>query len=497
MFNLTTIHTLLEEFRQAAISNRDLGDKFERLIANYLVTDPLYKDKYSDVWLWMEWPGRGNQPDTGIDLVAQERATGEYCAIQCKFYDPASTIQKSDIDSFFTASGKAPFTSRLIVSTTDKWGVHAEEALTNQRIPVNRLRVQDLAKSPIDWSQFSLTNPKDIKLKPKKKLMPHQVIALQKVMVGFQTADRGKLIMACGTGKTFTTLKIAEQFATLNDQKAQILFLVPSISLLSQALREWTAEAEFSLHSYAVCSDSQVVKKKEQEDISIHDLAFPATTSPSTLAFQHQLYGRQKQLTVIFSTYQSIQVISEAQALGLPPFDLVICDEAHRTTGVTLQGEDESNFVRIHDPTFIKAKKRLYMTATPRIYSDETKSQAEESDATLCSMDDETIYGKELHRLGFSEAVSGDLLSDYKVLVLAVDEKYINKAFQRQLADENNEIKMEDAVRITGCWNGLSKRMAQDEYSQDIAADPAPMRRAVAFSNSIKDSKRFTVDRQL
>jgi len=383
---VTTIHSLLEEFRQAALSKRDLGDKFERLIANYLVTDPLYNDKYSDVWLWMEWPHRAGQPDTGIDLVAQERATGEYCAIQCKFYDPASTLQKSDIDSFFTASGKPPFTSRLIVSTTDKWSVHAEEALTNQRTPVNRLRVQDLAESPIDWSQFSLTNPKDIKLKPKKKLMPHQVIALQKVMDGFQSADRGKLIMACGTGKTFTTLKIAEQFATHNGNNAHILFLVPSISLLSQALREWTAEAELSLHSFAVCSDSQVIKKKEQEDIGTHDLAFPATTDPLTLAFQHELYGRQRELKVIFSTYQSIQVISEAQAIGLPPFDLVICDEAHRTTGVTLQDEDESSFVRIHDSSFIKSKKRLYMTATPRIYNDETKSQAIESDAILCSM---------------------------------------------------------------------------------------------------------------
>jgi len=345
----TTIQSLFEEFRQAAKSKRDLGDKFERLVANYLVTDPLYEDKYSDVWLWMEWPGRGTQPDTGIDLVAKERYTDDYCAIQCKFYDPSYTLQKSDIDSFFTTSGKPPFTSRIIISTTDKWSVHAEEALNNQHIPVTRLRVQDLANSPIDWSQFSLRNPKDIKLKEKKKLRPHQTKALNAVLNGFKLADRGKLIMACGTGKTFTSLKIAESFVKINGKSQYVLFLVPSISLISQTLREWTAEAELSLYPFVVCSDTKVGKKSESEDISTHDLAFPATTNARKLAIQVEVLGGQKQLTVIFATYQSIEVVAEAQNQGLPEFDLIICDEAHRTTGVTLSGEDESHFVKVHD----------------------------------------------------------------------------------------------------------------------------------------------------
>ncbi|KAB2907047.1 MAG: DEAD/DEAH box helicase [Ignavibacteriaceae bacterium] len=485
----TTIHTLLEEFRQAKTSNREMGDKFERLFANYLVTDPLYQDKFSDVWLWGEWPDRGHQPDTGIDLVAKDRYTGEYCAIQCKFYDPAHTLQKGDIDSFFTASGKAPFTSRMIVSTTDKWSNHAEEALRNQQIPVTRLRVQDLEDSPIDWGQFSLRNPKDIKLKEKKRLRPHQKTALNKVIEGFKASDRGKLIMACGTGKTFTALKIAEEQAL---ESGLVLFLVPSISLLSQSLREWTAESKAPLHSLAVCSDTKVGKKSESEDISTHDLAIPATTDASKLAQQIKFFENSKRLTVVFSTYQSIQAVAEAQGQGLPEFDLIICDEAHRTTGVTLEGEDESHFVRVHDQGFIKGKKRLYMTATPRIYSDGTKTQAQENDATLCSMDDERIYGPEFHRLGFSEAVRAGLLSDYKVMVLAVDEKFVSTTFQRQIADANNEITLEDAVKITGCWNGLSKRMAKENDDEGMEADTAPMRRAVAFSRSIKDSKRIT-----
>lgn len=153
---MTTIHDILEEFRAAKRSNREMGDQFENLFAQYLRLDPQQQERFSDVWLWQEWPDRGNKPDTGIDIVARERATGEYCAIQCKFYDPSYHLQKSDIDSFFTASGKAPFTSRIIVSTTDHWSKHAEEALEGQTIPVNRIRVQDLADSAIDWSQFSL-----------------------------------------------------------------------------------------------------------------------------------------------------------------------------------------------------------------------------------------------------------------------------------------------------------------------------------------------------
>ncbi len=483
-----TIHTVLEEFRQAALHNRDLGDMFERLICKYLVTDPLYKEQFSNVWMWDEFPKRGNS-DAGIDIVAEDRNTGEYTAIQCKFYDPTSTLQKANIDSFFTASGNKLFTHRIIVSTTDKWSVHAEDACKNQKVQVNKITVTDLENSPIDWSQFSLNSPQAIKLQDKKTIRDHQKLALDKVLEGFKTDDRGKLIMACGTGKTFTALKIAEQFKTGNKM---VLFLVPSISLLSQSLREWTSEAGIPLHSFAVCSDTKVGKKEENDDISVHDLAFPATTDSVKLSHQVEAFGQKRELTVIFSTYQSIEAVAAAQKKGVPEFDLIICDEAHRTTGVTLDGEDESHFVRVHDQSFIKGKKRLYMTATPRIYADASKSQAKENDATLCSMDDESIYGPEFHRLGFSKAVGDGLLSDYKVMVLAVDEKYISKTFQRQIADENNEITLEDAVKITGCWNGLSKRMVRSTDGSDLETDTAPMRRAVAFSRSIKDSKNIT-----
>ncbi|MGN6553761.1 MAG: restriction endonuclease, partial [Verrucomicrobiota bacterium] len=496
----TSIHDVLAHFRADAQSNRDLGDRFERLLCRYLELDPIYAERFSRVWMFNDWPQKGKVGDVGIDVVAEERATGEFCGIQCKFFLPEHTVSKEDIDSYFTALGNPLFTSGLIVSTTDRWGKNADHAIEHQTKPVNRLTVHDLDASPIDWSKFSPQRPQDLALRSQKKPRDDQKAAIADVTKGFTAADRGKLIMACGTGKTFTALKIAEKLAP----NGHVLFLVPSLSLLSQTLREWTAESVRPIHSLAVCSDSNIGKRNlkgddDKGDITTYDLAFPATTSARQIVGQYQAIQRMAerkksaaQMTVVFSTYQSIQAVSDAQKAGLPEFNLIICDEAHRTTGVTLSGEDESHFVKVHDANFIKAKKRLYMTATPRVYGDEAKVKAGQADAELCSMDDVSLFGEEFHRLGFGEAVSKNLLSDYKVLVLAVDEKYVNKAFQRQIADKNNEIDLNDAVRITGCWNGLAKRFDQaTATAADLQGDVLHMRRAVAFSRSIKDSKAF------
>ncbi|WP_189061990.1 DEAD/DEAH box helicase [Longimycelium tulufanense] len=491
----TTVHDILEAFRALPVSNRERGEKFERLMVQYLKLDPLYAEKFSEVWMWADWPGRAGKPDTGIDIVAEERETGGYCAIQCKFYEPDHYVQKSDIDSFFTASGKAPFTSRIIISTTDKWSQHAEDALDDQRIPVSRVGLADIGQSPIRWD---LAWPRpgidiELRLEHKKALRPHQQEAVDAVFDGFASHDRGKLIMACGTGKTFTSLKVAERLAAeRNGQPTNVLFLVPSISLLSQTLREWTAQTQTPMRTFAVCSDTKVGKRSESEDISVHDLAFPATTDTTKLVQQVARTDGSTPLTVIFSTYQSITTVSAAQQAGFPDFDLVICDEAHRTTGVTLAGQDESQFVKVHDNTVIKTAKRLYMTATPRLFDDNTKTSAQQNSAVLCSMDDESLYGPEFHRLGFGKAVAEGLLTDYKVLILTVDEKYIAASLQSQVADENNEISLDDAVKIVGCWNGLAKRSGRTPDGGGFPPGSPPMRRAVAFARSIKESKKLT-----
>ena len=487
-----SINDVIDVLRQAP-TNVDRGTLFEKLMVRYFELDPALTQLYDSVWRWIDWPDRKGKGDTGIDLVARERDTGEYTAIQCKFYEPTHTLSKGDIDSFFTASGKKPFTNRVIISTTDKWGKNAEDALDDQTTPVQRINMADIAESPIDWDiawpQGNLTI--DPAPAERKEPRPHQVDAINAVLKGFAVGnDRGKLIMACGTGKTFTALKLAERIAENAGGSARILFLVPSISLLSQSLREWTAQSELDLRAFAVCSDTKVGRLRSTEDFNVHDVPIPVTTNPAKLLDEMGHRKRAKGLTVVFSTYQSLPTVADAQGLGMDDFELVICDEAHRTTGVILADGDESNFVRIHDNDYVKATLRLYMTATPRIYSDAVKGKADEHSAELVSMDDELRYGPEFHNLSFGDAVERGLLTDYKVLVLTVDESVIAAPMQQQLATLG-ELPLDDASKIVGCWNGLAKRAgATVDGSPSFATGEPSMQRAVAFARDIKASKQ-------
>lgn len=497
---------VIAHFREDARDNRDLGDLFERLFANYLVTDPKYAELFGDVWLWSEWPDRWG-PDTGIDLVARERASGEYWAIQCKFYLPENYIQKPDIDSFLSASGKRfstrtgehTFAQRLIVSTTQRWGSNAEDAIDQQQPPVIRMFLNELAESPVDWSQFDLRRPDRMRLKLGKTLRAHQEEALDECRKGFAERDRGKLIMACGTGKTFTALRIAEDIVPSG---GRILFLAPSISLVSQTLREWTTDRERPFHSLVVCSDTQA--SRVQEDMRQHDLVYPATTDAHLLAKRAEYHRRQDadKPTVVFSTYQSIQVISDAQKQGFGDFDLVICDEAHRTTGLTREQDDASDFVKVHDNSRVKAEKRLYMTATPRIFAEASKDKAQDKNALLYSMDDEATYGTVFYRLGFGQAVRKELLSDYRVLLVAVNEDRMPNLANAYMAELDADDKPPKAIdsrfvaKILGTWKGLSKkdvRLIGDDGEEDAPeVDRKPMQRAVAFSRSIDASKTLS-----
>lgn len=484
---MTPLAALLSNYRQSSKSEREKGTYFEELIVCYLRNEATYRDLYSDVWTYGDWAAlQGlDKRDAGIDLVAKTQGTGEIHAIQCKLYAEDYRLQKNDIDSFFTASGKKPFSHRVIVSTTNHWSTHAEDALRDQQPPVSKIDLNNLENSQIDWAKYQ---PKAAPvLKVKKQLRLHQQQALDAALSGLQAADRGKLIMACGTGKTFTSLKIAEALA---GKGKRVLFLVPSLSLLSQTLTEWTQESATPLHSFAVCSDSDVGKKRQKDDDSVqtftHELRYPATTEPGRLATEMAKRHDDANMSVVFSTYQSIDVISRAQhGHGLADFDLIVCDEAHRTTGATFSDDDESNFVKVHDSDFIRSRKRLYMTATPRIYGDSAKAKAEQGSVALCSMDDESLYGPELHVITFSEAVRRGLLVDYKVIVLSVEESHVSRRIQGLLKDENNQLKVDDAAKIIGCWKALAKQ----GLSEDLNGDHDAMKRAVAFCQVIEVNK--------
>lgn len=485
---------VLEQLRDNQ-SKAKYGIAFEKLMVNYFRTDPTLKAQFDEVYRWSDWKYNGGAPDTGIDLVARRIDDGTWVAIQCKFYMPTTRLAKADLDSFFEASGRsfttesgpAHFGSRIIISTTDHWSSHAEEALANQLTPTSRIGTAAIAESPINWDVAFPGSEIQINLSRRETFepRPHQQKAIDSAMAGFATHDRGKLIMACGTGKTFTALRLAERVAEENGGKARILFLVPSISLLSQTLKEWTAQGRLDMRAFAVCSDSKVSRKAE--DIATYDLEVPVSTNGIEIAQRFESGKRAKGLHIVFSTYQSLPAVHNAQQQGLDDFDLVICDEAHRTTGITLAGEDASNFVRIHDANYIKASKRLYMTATPRLYDDSVKGKAQDHSAELASMDDEAIYGPEFYRLGFGEAVEKGLLTDYKVLVMTVDESVAADAMARS---QNSQINLTLASAMIGAWNGLAKRSGSLQGKKGgFDENAAPMQRAVAFARDIKTSQ--------
>ncbi|WP_286918024.1 DEAD/DEAH box helicase [Pseudomonas sp. UBA6753] len=487
---MSALSALLTTYRSASVTEREKGTYFEELVCTYLRNEATYRDLYEKVWTYAQWAKEQglSGKDAGIDLVARTQGTGQYHAIQCKLYAEDYKVQKKDIDSFFTASGKTPFSHRVIVTTTNNWSEHAEDALQGQQPPVSKIDLQALEDSQIDWAKYQPNQA--VALKAKKQLRDHQQTALNAVAAGLKDAERGKLIMACGTGKTFTSLKIAEQ---QTGKGKRVLFLVPSLSLLSQTLTEWTQESTTPLHSFAVCSDSDVGKKRKAEDDAVqvftHELRYPATTQADRLAAEMLKRHDAEHMSVVFSTYHSIDVISRAQhEHDMATFDLVICDEARRTTGATFDDDDESTFVRIHDADYIRASKRLYMTATPRIYGDNAKLKAESGEVTLCSMDDEALYGKELFVINFSEAVQRGLLTDYKVLVLTVEESTISRRLQDMLKDENNQLKVDDAAKIVGCWKALAKQ----GLAENLVGDDQPMKRAVAFCQVISPNYKGT-----
>lgn len=481
----------------------------------YLKTTSLYANRLEEVWLWMEFPfhDQFGGKDTGIDLVART-VEGEYWAIQCKCYAADTFINKPDVDTFLATSGKrfetefgmTGFAQRLWISTTNKWNSTAEQTIRNQNPPVTRLNLIDLENDDVNWSSLEqglfgvASRSKPFAIREHQQEAIDQAHAYFKIdeATGQPAHTRGKLIMACGTGKTFTSLRIAENET---GGRGLVLFLVPSIALLGQTLRSWLQQAQEPMTAVCICSDPQVSKQTEKKDndtTSVVDLALPASTDVPSIVkqLQHARRHNAEGLTVVFSTYQSIDVISRAQQQLLAEtggafgtFDLIICDEAHRTTGVTLKDETESAFVRVHNNDFLRAVRRIYMTATPRLYTDETKKRAEENSAVLCSMDDRSMYGDEIYRIGFGKAVKQELLSDYKVLILAVGEKDITPTLQNALTREDGTIDADDPSKLIGCINALSKKVlgADEEFVK--GSDPLPMRRAVAFCSSIKASK--------
>lgn len=472
---------------------RDRGTMFEEVVKSYLLNEPAYKNLYDNVWMLREVPAEYQIPrnDLGVDLVCRHRGTGKLTAVQAKYY--RGKVGKDTINSYVAELNKNYYADGLLVATTDDWNKNAEAALLDGTKEINRIGLSDLRHSGFDWSQFNFGDSGKAIQASHKQPRAYQKIAIEKTVAYFDTHERGKLIMAPGTGKTFTSLKIAEALAK-HERKDNyfVLYLVPSIQLLSQTLFNWNSDVtpETDLVSFAVTSDRNASKKRtysnsDDSDMNVQDIGFPASTSAEKLmANYHALQtDAGSRITVIFSTYQSIDVIQRAQQQGYPEFDLIIADEAHRTTGSHAANEEAGMFTKVHSNSIIKAHHRLYQTATPKIYSQDTKKKGEDENIVIASMDDQDIYGDEIYRLGFGDAVAKGILTDYKVEVLAVDESVIQRDLQSSLSTENG-LGINDIGKIIGVWNAMMKR---ESFSNKV--NGAPMQRAIAFA-SVIDNQR-------
>ena len=476
--------SVLDYIREEAKSERQKGDLFERLMLTYFTKDPDYEEQFSKVWLWKQWAELQTEfdgTDIGIDLVGEAR-DGGYCAIQCKCYAPDTRISKDDLNSFLAAASLPPFKDqrRFLVNTGAELGANALRMVETLGDKFRIIRFSDLENSPFDWPDLSQQVPEQLAYKQRPfSLKDHQKEAFDDVINGFKASDRGKLIMACGTGKTFTALKIAEEIAGVG---RKVLYLVPSIGLLSQAMREWSDQRGVP-HSYiGICSDKHA--GDATEDASIQELKIPVTTDPLSISYTLQNLDTHK-MTVVFCTYQSLPLIEKAQNNGAPDFDIIFCDEAHRTTGVDKPGDKTSPFVLVHDADRIRASKRLYMTATAKIYTQRAKTKAADYNVDVFSMDDEDKYGPQFHRLPFSKAIEIGELSDYKVAIFGISESQVNSALGGNTGQYGGEININDATRIIGCWRTLQNPENKDKDDETLN----PLRRVIAFTNKIDESK--------
>ena len=474
-----TVYEVIDWIRSTSETEKEKGTKFERASRYYLKNDPVYAQRFSDVWMWADAP-TNDGVDVGIDLVALDAEDGSYWAIQCKCYQKP-VLNLRDVATFYTkAAAGDTYRHSMIVSTCEDFGPHLDKTATEYGTV--RLFADNMAESGIDWESFM--EGKQVGKREFKEPRPHQREAIDACLERFQEFDRGQLIMACGTGKTITSLRLTEE---LLPEGSLVLFLAPSIALVAQTMREWANQSKRDMRCAVVCSDETASRTEgDTWETSLSDIPYPATTDPEALYRQIERFDRGGGVNVVFSTYQSIQVVSDAQRMGLDPFDLIVCDEAHRTTGASAASDnlsDQSAFTKVHDNRLVSAKKRVYMTATPKIYGDSARRQAKEESYEVSSMDDVEKFGPVFYKISFARAVDEGLLTDYRVIALTVSEDVVSEVYQRAMADDEG-FEITDAAKVIGCWKGLS--------DQGKGEDGHPLKNAVAFCSTIPESKRIS-----
>ena len=483
----TTAGKVLSRIRRDSRDEAEKGRWFENLVSRILLE--LREYEVSEVYRWADWPEREELTgldgrDIGVDLVAR-RTDGAWVAIQCKCYAEDARVGMHDIATFLATSQREPFLLRWIVATCP-WTRTAEESIRRLEPGVRQIDFLRHQDEPV---------AEEARHRPVQQPWPLQDEAIDNVVRGFSFHDRGRLVMACGTGKTFTALRIAERIVP---EGGRILFLAPSIALVSQARREWLRHTVRELRSVVVCSDRSAGGRGEREDIGVSELECPVTTDPATIASELMEDGAAT--TVVFSTYQSLQQVTRAQfEHGAPAFDLTVADEAHRTTGVDRAAsgiEGAGAFQAVHSEDRLRSRKRLYMTATPRLYTASSRAALRSKGIETVDMGDFDVYGPELHRLSFSAAVNAEMLSDYRVIVLGVHEDAVGAGLRGQLVslgEQQDEregrpliVRSSDITRVIGTSLAINGAM-----EGRAAERPGQLFKTLGFANSIVRSKFF------
>ena len=486
-----SVGEILKHIYAESRTEREKGNWFERLFAKVAIAD--LSLELEALWSWADWPDREkltglDAKDIGIDQVGITK-DGKCIAIQCKCRDPKTNLRKPEIDSFVAASQQPCFDMRWIVCT-NRWGPNALATLERANPPI----VQ------IDFNDYLDTQVLDGTVeRPIREPNALQIPAIGDVLNGLQNHDRGQLIMACGTGKTFTSLRIAEGMVPAG---GKILFAAPSIALVSQARKEWLRHTTRKIDSLVVCSDSTAGQDDDSEDIRITEIPTLVTTDSKRIKEWLESDGTTESVKVVFSTYHSLKRITATGA----EFDLAVADEAHKTTGKieTLEEQEQKEadlfeqekveFTLFHDSNRLAARKRLYMTATPRVYSPQSLSKALDAGVTVVDMEDELIYGRELHHVSFKKAVEQKLLSDYRVIVLGVDEGSVTPKLHERLAGlpqtEANQKKVTPSTNDIGRVLGLSLAMNGSIVGDDPEI-PHALPRVIAYARTIARSQWF------
>lgn len=440
------------------------GRQFEHFVKWFLTTDPEWSRQVAKVWLWDEWAGRWGR-DCGIDLVFEHR-NGTTWAVQAKCYAPDYEVTKSDIDKFLSETSRKAIDHRLLIATTDMLGTNARKVCEGQEKPVVRYLLSDFEKAAVDYPE-SLAALATGKRKAPPQPRPYQLEAIENVTREFQAVDRGQLLMACGTGKTLVSMWIKERL-----EARRTLVLVPSLGLLSQIVSDWTSAANTPFDVLCVCSDQTVGKREEDEAVtSVTELPFPVTGDEGEISRFIKGDGNR----VVFSTYQSSPLIEAAQKdPAVPSFDLILADEAHRCAGKV-----DGAFATVLDGQKLRGVKRLFATATPRTYSSSLKAAAGEVGVEVVGMDDDAVFGKPLHTLSFGEAIERNLLTDYQVVIVGVDDAMIAE-WVRNRKIVGTATGFETDAQTLATQIGLIK--AIKDYG---------LRRIISFHNRVKRAAEF------